>query len=99
MYKRMEIISILIFTLLSSGCLADALTQETYSDPDNENNQLILFGDGTYTWNQTDYHKSGEWTEEEDLIYLDTDSFLGDTVLIKKENSVFWSNGAEWVKE
>jgi hypothetical protein len=97
MYKRMEII--LILALLSSGCLAGALTYETYADPDDENNQLILFSDGTYTWDQTDYHKSGEWREEEDIIYLDTDSFFGDTVLEKKGNSVFWSNGAEWTKQ
>ena len=89
----------LFLVLLSSGCLADALAQETYYDPDNDNNQLILFSDGTYVWNQTDYHKSGDWTQEGDTIYLDTDSFFGDTVLEKKGNSVFWSNGAEWEKE
>ena len=88
----------MLLVLLSSGCLADALTQETYVDPDNDNNQLILFGDGKYRWDQTNYHKSGEWTEEDGTIYLDTDSFFSDTILERQGNSVFWSNGAEWVK-
>jgi len=83
---------------LTSGCLADALTQETYADPDNSNNTLVLLGDGTYRWHQTNYDKQGTWYEENGVIYLDTDSMFGDQKLIKKGNSVFWSNGAEWIK-
>jgi len=96
LYTKIGII--LLLALLTSGCLADALTQETYVDPDNENNTLILFVDGSYRWHQTNYDKSGEWYEEEEIIYLNIDSFFGDQKLIKKGSSVFWSNGAEWVK-
>ncbi len=97
MYRGI-IISVLLF-LMCSGCLADAFTQETYVDPDNENNQLILFRDGTYTWNQTNYHKSGDWIKEDGVLYLDTDSFFGDTRLIVSGDAVIWSNGALWNKD
>lgn len=97
MYKK--IVTFLFLVLLSSGCLADAFSQETYTDPDNDTNMLILFGDGTYRWHQTNYDKSGEWYEEDGVIYLDVDSFLGDMRLERREGSVFWSNGAEWVKD
>lgn len=91
MYKRLA--AILLFVLLSSGCLADATKNEVicYENPDNGNTITFYPEENTFFIDQKD-DLTGTYIETPEAYGLTFNSGLGTTVK-KIDNGIEVKNG------
>lgn len=107
MYRsgKVKVFVLLVLSLLTAGCLADATPGETTYKSQYTDFNIVFNGDGeienihenTYVWSSPDGKTSGNWYKDGNVIYLQM-GFCGDLPLTLNGSSLTWPNGSVWVK-